>query len=153
MSTQPQSPTSSKIDISLTDDDIIHLDERCYQNIPTIVREQPVDRRPPPVFTRRVGRPGVRVARGFNSPQLISDEMADFLNVPHGHMMARPAVGREIHCYVEKHNLQNPHNGREIIPDNTLARLLNYSYEGDDPNQKLSFFNLQKHMTHHFTRV
>lgn len=138
MSTQPQSPTSSKIDISLTDDDIIHLDERCYQNIPTIVREQPVDRRPPSGFTR---------------PQLISDEMADFLNVPHGHMMARPAVGREIHCYVEKHNLQNPHNGREIIPDNTLARLLNYSYEGDDPNQKLSFFNLQKHMTHHFTRV
>ena len=137
MSTQPQSPTSSKIDISLTDDDIIHLDERCYQNIPTIVREQQVDSPP----------------SGFTRPQLISDEMADFLGVEHGTEMARTAVSREIHCYVEKQNLQNPHNGREIIPDNTLARLLNYSYEGDDPNQKLSFFNLQKHMTHHFARV
>jgi chromatin remodeling complex protein RSC6 len=135
MSTQPQSPTSSKIDISLTDDDIIHLDERCYQNIPTIVREQPVDRRPPSGFTR---------------PQLISDEMADFLGVEHGTEMARTAVSRGIHCYVEKHNLKQEGNGRYFRADAKLAKLLNYHYKGDDEKLKLGYFNLQKYMKHHF---
>lgn len=143
MSTQSQSPTSTTMNMSVIDDDIIHLDESSY--IPSIGVEQPVARN----NRNNVERP----TSGFLRPQLISDEMADFLDVPHRTKMARTAVSKCIHKYIERHNLKNPHNGREIIPDNTLARLLNYSYEGDDPNEKLSYFNLQKHMKHHFGRV
>ena len=151
MSTQSQSPTPTTMNMSVIDDDIIHLDESCYQNIPSIgveqrdLVEQPVARNNRNIVDRRPS--------GFLRPQRISDEMADFLDVPHRTKMARTAVSKCIHKYIERHNLQNPRNGREIIPDNTLAQLLNYSYKGDDPNEKLSYFNLQKHMKHHFGRV
>ena len=140
MSTQSQSPTSTEIDISLTDDDIIHTDESSY--IPSIGVEQPVARNNHNNVNRR--------PCSFTRPQLISDEMADFLDVPHRTKMARTAVSQEIHRYVEKHNLKQEGNGRYFRADAKLAKLLNYHYTGDDETQKLGYFNLQKFMKHHF---
>ena len=149
MSTQSQSPTSTTTNMSVIDDDIIHLDESSY--IPSIgveqrdLVEQPVARNNRNIVDRRPS--------GFLRPQLISDEMADFLDVPHRTKMARTAVSKEIHRYVEKHNLKQEGNGRYFRADAKLAKLLNYHYKGDDEKLKLGYFNLQKYMKHHFARV
>lgn len=97
-----------------------------------------------------------RKLSGFTKPTRISDEMANFLGVAHGTEMARTAVSKEIHNYVEKHGLKNPNNGRYFRADAKLTKLLNYHYKegsGDDKKQMLGYFNLQKYMKHHFQKA
>ena len=89
----------------------------------------------------------------FDKPTRISDEMANFLGVEHGTEMARTAVSKEIHRYVEKYNLKQEGNGRYFRADAKLAKLLNYHYKGDDVKLKLGYFNLQKYMKHHFQKA
>jgi len=96
---------------------------------------------------------GDRKPSGFTKPTRISDEMANFLGVEHGTEMARTAVSKEIHRYVEKHNLKQEGNGRYFRADAKLAKLLNYHYKGDDEKLKLGYFNLQKYMKHHFQKA
>ena len=89
----------------------------------------------------------------FDKPTRISDEMANFLGVEHGTEMARTAVSKEIHRYVEKYNLKQEGNGRYFRADAKLVKLLNYHYKGDDDKLKLGYFNLQKYMKHHFQKA
>lgn len=88
-----------------------------------------------------------RKPSGFVKPSLISDELASFLGRPSGTEMARTEVTKEIHRYVRTHKLQDPNDGRVILPDAKLRKLFNL--KKDAP---FSFFNLQKYMTPHFTK-
>lgn len=89
-----------------------------------------------------------RKPSGFIKPARISDELAVFLGLPKGTEMARTNVTKRITQYVREHNLKSPTNGRDIIPDKKLATLLNIG-----KNEKLSYFNLQKYMKHHFAKA
>jgi chromatin remodeling complex protein RSC6 len=89
---------------------------------------------------------------GFAKPTKISAELAAFLGVSEGEMIARPDVTKGITAYVKKHNLQNEENRRIIDLSKpggeALTELLNVP-EG----QELTFFNLQKYLKIHFPQT
>ena len=89
-----------------------------------------------------------RKPSGFVKPTLISTELASFLGKPIGTEMARTEVTREINTYIKEHKLQDPTNGRTIIPDAKLKSLLKIK-KGD----LLTYFNLQKYMSTHFAKA
>lgn len=91
-----------------------------------------------------------RPPSGFVRPCLISQEMATFLDVDVGTMIARTTVSKLINTYIRNNNLQDKTHGREINPDEKLAKLLNVQ---PDSTEKLTYFNLQRYMKHHFIKT
>ena len=67
---------------------------------------------------------GNRSPSGFVKPTKISKELATFLQKPAGTEMARTEVTREINSYIRAHKLQDPANGRRILADAKLRKLL-----------------------------
>ncbi len=81
---------------------------------------------------------------GIVKPSSISPELSNFLGLPLGEQIARTDVTSKIISYVKEHNLQNPKDKREILPDDKLKALLQ---PGDAVVQ---FFNLQTFLKKHF---
>lgn len=96
---------------------------------------------------KRKAKSGNRSPSGFIKPTLVSDELATFLGKPKGAEMARTDVTREINKYIRAHNLQDKENGRRIIPDAALAKLLKLN-----KTDELTYFNLQRYMSPHFPK-
>ena len=82
---------------------------------------------------------------GFAKPNKISDELCDFIGVPHGTEKSRTDITRLINAYVKEHNLNKPENKRFILPDTKLKKILNV---GD--SEENNYFILQKLISHHF---
>jgi hypothetical protein len=82
---------------------------------------------------------------GFAKPNKISDELCDFIGVPHGTEKSRTDITRFINAYVKEHNLNKPENKRFILPDAKLKKILNV---GD--SDEINYFILQKLISHHF---
>tara|TARA_B000000441_G_C21655856_1_gene298114 strand:+ start:56 stop:628 length:573 start_codon:yes stop_codon:yes gene_type:complete len=97
---------------------------------------------------KRKKRTGNRQPSGFVKPTKISNELASFLGKDKGTEMARTDVTREINKYIRAHNLQDPKNGRHILADAKLKKLLKLKKEDN-----LTYFNLQKYMSTHFAKA
>lgn len=95
----------------------------------------------------RKRRSANRSPSGFVKPTKISNELADFVGRPHGSEMARTEVTRVLTAYIREHKLQDPQNGRRILADNKLSKLLKLQ-----KSDELTYFNLQKHMSPHFAK-
>ena len=98
--------------------------------------------------SKRKRKSGNRAPSGFVKPTRISDELAKFLEKPAGAEMARTDVTREINKYIRAHNLQDKENGRKINPDSKLASLLKLK-----KTDELTYFNLQRFMSPHFSKA
>lgn len=85
---------------------------------------------------------------GFAKPTKISDEMCDFMKIPHGSERSRTDVTRSINQYIKTNNLNNPTNKRYVIPDATLKKLLNLS-----DTEQISFFHMQRYLSPHVKKV
>ena len=96
---------------------------------------------------KRQRKAGNRAPSGFVKPTKISKELASFLGKPQGTEMARTEVTREINTYIRAHKLQDPKNGRRILADTKLRKLL--KLKKDD---ELTYFNLQRYMSPHFAK-
>lgn len=96
---------------------------------------------------KRSKKAGNRAPSGFVKPTEISKELATFLGKPAGTEMARTEVTREINQYIREHKLQDPANGRRILPDTKLRKLLKVGQ-----SDELTYFNLQRFMSPHFTK-
>jgi chromatin remodeling complex protein RSC6 len=90
---------------------------------------------------------GNRAPSGFVKPTKITDELADFLSKEHGSLMARTDVTKQMTAYIRKNNLQDKTNGRIILPDAKLQKLLKITKA-----DSLTYFNLQKYMSPHFEK-
>jgi len=97
---------------------------------------------------RKKRKSGNRAPSGFVKPTKISVELAAFLGKPKGTEMARTEVTREINSYIRAHKLQDPKNGRHILADAKLRKLL--KLKKDD---ELTYFNLQRYMSPHFAKA
>ena len=82
---------------------------------------------------------------GFAKPNKISDELCDFIGVPHGTEKSRTDITRYINAYVKEHNLNKPTNRRIILPDEKLKNILKINNE-----EEVTFFILQRLISHHF---
>ena len=98
--------------------------------------------------SKRKRKAGNRAPSGFVKPTRISDELAKFLEKPTGTEMARTEVTRDVNKYIRTNNLQDKENGRKINPDSKLAALLKLK-----KTDELTYFNLQKYMSHHFAKA
>ena len=78
---------------------------------------------------------------------ILSTELASFFegaNLPHGEM-GRAEVVKHLWAYFKAHNLQNPKNKRQIIPDEALARV--FGPKGFDAFKSLPKL-ISKHVFH-----
>jgi chromatin remodeling complex protein RSC6 len=86
----------------------------------------------------------------LGGPQRVENSLAEFLGVEVGTMIARTTVSKLINLYIRNNNLQDKTHGRNINPDEKLATLLNVKPDSDE---KLTYFNLQRYMKHHFIKT
>ena len=95
-----------------------------------------------------------RAKSGFVKPTKISDDLADFLGLAHGTEIARTDVTKQITQYVRDNKLQDKSNGRRILADAKLKKLLNYDEKKvTEEKNLLSYFNLQRYLTVHFAKA
>jgi upstream activation factor subunit UAF30 len=97
---------------------------------------------------RKNKKKGNRAPSGFVKPTKITSELADFLGREHGTLMARTEVTKQMTEYIRTHSLQDKKNGRVILPDAKLRKLLKLT-----DKDSLTYFNLQKYMSPHFEKA
>ena len=87
-----------------------------------------------------------RKASGFVLAVPISDELCDFLDIPHGSQVSRTEVTKYLIAYISDHNLTNPEKKTLVVPDERLEKLL-----GPDVDlETLTRFTIQRYMNRHY---
>jgi chromatin remodeling complex protein RSC6 len=89
---------------------------------------------------------GERKAHGFAVPSTVSDAMCIFMGVEPGTLISRTEVTKRLTQYITEHQLQNPKNKRQIIPNETLLNFLGEKAK----DVYLTHFTIQKYLNQHF---
>lgn len=85
---------------------------------------------------------------GFLKPVAISTDMAKFTGWDAKDLRSRVEVTKYVCDYIKEHNLQNPEDRREIMPDAKLQKLL-----GLEPKDgAIKYYSLQTHLKKHFPK-
>lgn len=84
---------------------------------------------------------------GFALPVPLSDQLCEFLDLPKASQLSRTEVTRLINNFIKQNKLQDPTNGRNIIPNHSLQALLQ-----PPEGETVSYFNLQRHLSKHFAK-
>ena len=83
---------------------------------------------------------------GFMKPVKISRDMQKFTGLRDDQLVSRVDVTKAICQYVKTNNLQNQADRRQFTPDDKLGKLLG-------THEPLTYYNLQKHIQHHFLKA
>lgn len=98
------------------------------------------------------------INNGFNALVKISDELANFLNLPHGSEIRPPQVSSLISKYAIEHNLKDPKNKAVYLCDKKMLKLLGpakFPIKKSEPHLGLgvSIFNLNSYLKPHFIKI
>lgn len=100
---------------------------------------------------KRVSDPNKLLQYGIHKHKLLSNEMCEFLSVPHGTEMSYVDVTKNMREYVKKHELCQPNNKNNLVLDKpagkSLVKLLQIPKDHDF--ETLTFFKLQKFFSPH----
>lgn len=101
---------------------------------------------------KRVVNPDTpRKLGALEKPVPITDELAEFLGLTKGEMYSRQQVTQGINKYVKDNDLQNPENRRYILLESESGLKLKALLR--DPDQPLTFFNIQRYLKVHYPKV
>lgn len=101
---------------------------------------------------KRVVNPDTpRKLGALEKPVPITDELAEFLGLTKGEMYSRQQVTQGINKYVKDNDLQNPENRRYIVLESESGLKLKALLR--DPDQPLTFFNIQRYLKVHYPKV
>lgn len=87
-----------------------------------------------------------RKASGFVLAVPISNDLCDFLDIPHGSQVSRTEVTKYLIAYISDHNLSNPEKKTLVVPDERLSKLLGPDVDLDT----LTRFTIQRYMNRHY---
>ena len=87
----------------------------------------------------------------LEKPVEVTEELIEFLGLTKGEMYSRHKITQEVHRYVKDHNLQNPENRRYILLDSEPGLKLKAVLR--DPDQPLTFFNIQRYLKVHYPKT
>lgn len=87
----------------------------------------------------------------LEKPVPITDELADFLGLTKGEMFSRQFITQSINKFVKENDLQNPENRRYILLESEAGLKLKALLR--DPDQPLTFFNIQRYLKVHYPKV
>ena len=87
----------------------------------------------------------------LEKPVPITEELAEFLGIAKGEMFSRQFITQSINKYVKDHDLQNPENRRYILLESEAGLKLKALLR--DPDQPLTFFNIQRYLKVHYPKV
>jgi hypothetical protein len=76
----------------------------------------------------------------FDTPRVLKEPLADFLNVPIGTTMPYPEIVRTIKTYIDNNNLIDRRTYR-ISPDNCLCDLF-----GIEPGETITYRNIVQYV-------
>ena len=87
----------------------------------------------------------------LEKPVPITDELAVFLGLTKGELFSRQFITQTINKFVKAHDLQNPENRRYILLESEAGLKLKALLR--DPDQPLTFFNIQRYLKVHYPKV
>jgi chromatin remodeling complex protein RSC6 len=76
---------------------------------------------------------------------LLSESLCELLGEKHGTELSINKVMEKICYYIRRKNLQDPTDGRKILPDKKLSNLLDYNEDGEP----LTHYHLPKLLSPH----
>ena len=82
----------------------------------------------------------------MHDPMTISAELLKYLKQPTGTTLTKSEAMKAVSLTVKEGGLQNADNKRQFTPNNALAKVLNMS-----PVKSITFVELNKYLSHHFT--
>jgi chromatin remodeling complex protein RSC6 len=89
---------------------------------------------------------------GITKPVAISDSLAKFLGVEPGTLVPRNQVTKGVSEYVRTHELFDPSN-KQIFVLNTKPEGLSLKNLLGNPEEEITYFNLQKYLKGHYIKV
>ena len=87
------------------------------------------------------------INNGFNREINITHDFASFLGVDDSTKISRSDGTRKVSAYIKENNLRDPTNGRAILPNDKLRKLLEIPLD-----QQLTFLNIQKYLSKHYIK-
>jgi upstream activation factor subunit UAF30 len=88
---------------------------------------------------------------GFNKPVKVSQDLASFIKVKPDDEVTRVLITQKLCAYVKDHNLQNPQDRREILPDTELKKL--FKIDESNPDDKLTYYSIQRKIQSHIIKI